>query len=70
MTFEHGPQRPSEVPLLPGLNVGRSFYDYHSYGGTPKRYRSDGPDAIAISDGPDLFNQVLMGGRRLVPASR
>ena len=60
-TFEHGPQRPSRVPVLPGLNVGRSYYDYHSYGGTPKRYRSAGPDAIAIADGPDLFNQVLMG---------
>ena len=59
--FSHGPQRPRRVPLLPGLNVGRSYYDYHSYGGSAKRYRSDGPDAIAISDGPDLFNQVLMG---------
>ena len=61
VTFEHGPQRPTRVPVLPGLNVGRSYYDCHSYGGTPKRYRSAGPDAIAISDGPDLFNQVLMG---------
>ena len=60
-TFRHGPQRPRRVPLLPGLNVGRSYYDYHSYGGTTKRYRSAGPDAIAINDGPDLFNQVLMG---------
>ena len=60
-SFGHGPQRPRRVPLLPGLNVGRSYYDYHSYRGSPKRYRSDGPDTIAISDGPDLFNQVLMG---------
>ena len=60
-TFRHGPQRPRRVPLLPGLDVGRSYYDYHSYRGTAKRYRSDGPDTIAISDGPDLFNQVLMG---------
>ena len=60
-TFEHGPQRPRRVPLLPGLDVGRSYYDYHSHLGSPKRYRSDGPDTIAISDGPDLFNQVLMG---------
>ena len=59
--FSHGPQRPRRVPLLPGLNVGRSYYDYHSYGGSAKRYRSAGPDVIAISDGPDLFNQVLMG---------
>ena len=54
-------QRPRRVPLLPGLDVGRSYYDYHSHRGSPKRYRSDGPDTIAISDGPDLFNQVLMG---------
>ena len=60
-TFRHGPQRPRRVPLLPGLDVGRSYYDYHSYGGSPKRYRSDGPDTIAITDGPELFNQVLMG---------
>ena len=60
-TFRHGPQRPRRVPLLPGLDVGRSYYDYHSYRGSPKRYRRDGPDTIAISDGPDLFNQVLMG---------
>ena len=60
-TFLHGPQRPRRVPLLPGLDVGRSYYDYHSYRGSPKRYRGDGPDTIAISDGPDLFNQVLMG---------
>ena len=61
VTFEHGPQRPRRVPLLPGLDVGRSYYDYHSHRGSPKRYRSDGPDSLAISDGPDLFNQVLMG---------
>ena len=60
-TFRHGPQRPRRVPLLPGLDVGRSYYDYHSHRGSPKRYRSDGPDTLAISDGPDLFNQVLMG---------
>ena len=60
-TFEHGPQRPRRVPLLPGLDVGRSYYDYLSHRGSPKRYRGDGPDTIAISDGPDLFNQVLMG---------
>ena len=60
-TFRHGPQRPRRVPLLPGLDVGRSYYDYHSHRGSPKRYRRDGPDTIAISDGPDLFNQVLMG---------
>ena len=59
--FRHGAQRPRDVPRLPGLNVGRSYYDHDSYGGAAKRYRSAGPDSIAISAGPDLFNQVLMG---------
>ena len=44
-TFEHGPRRPRRVPLLPGLDVGRSYYDYHSHRGSPKRYRGDGPDS-------------------------
>ena len=26
-----------------------------------RQYRSAGPDEIAITDGPDMFNQVLMG---------
>ena len=60
-TFRHGPQRPRRVPELPGLNVGRSYYDHDTYRGAAKRYRCAGPDSIAISDGPDLFNQVLMG---------
>ena len=51
-TFTHGPERPRQIPILPGLNVGRSYYDYSSYRGTPKRYRSAGPDTIAITDGP------------------
>ena len=59
--FRHGAQRPRDAPRLPGLNVGRSYYDHDSYGGAAKRYRSAGPDSIAISAGPDLFNQVLMG---------
>ena len=35
--FRHGAQRPREVPRLPGLNVGRSYYDHDSYGGAAKR---------------------------------
>lgn len=62
VTFRHSPQKPSSIPVLSGLNIGRSFYDHDR--GAPaadKRYERADDESFIIHDGPDSFNHVLMG---------
>jgi hypothetical protein len=68
VNFQHGQQKPSYIPILPALNVGRSFYglggEVYDSGDVPnigKRYERVDDESLTIYNGPDSFNQVLMG---------
>ncbi len=62
VTFKHGPQRPSSIPVLSGFNVGRSFYDYNRGArAAGKHYERADDESFIIHNGPDSFNHVLMG---------
>ena len=62
VTFSYTPQMPKQTPVLPGLNIGRSFYfldDAPPVKG--KRYEPAKGGGFAIHNGPDTYNHILMG---------
>ena len=61
--LSHGPQKPSTVPVLPGLNTGRSLFS----GGPGKPasepcYEPAEGDSFRIRNGPRKFNHNLTAG--------
>ena len=63
VTFSHGPQKPAAVPVLPGLNTGRSLFS----GGAGKPasepcYEPAEGDSFLIRNGPRKFNHHLTAG--------
>src|SRR6185503_10365223 len=57
--FEHGPQRPSSVPILPGLNVGRNPFGKlvgQPIGKAP--YDPLAGDSFRRHNGPSAYNYV------------
>ena len=61
--FEHGPQRPSSVPILPGLNVGRNPFGKlvgKPLGKAP--YEPVEGDSFHRHNGPSAYNYVLTSG--------
>jgi hypothetical protein len=62
LEFSHEPQAPSQIPLQPGLNIGRSFYSYDEDPPRPgKRYEPADDGGYTIHNGPDTYNHILMG---------
>lgn len=57
----HGPCRPDRIPLLPGLNIGRTFYEFGSDPPRAKRYEPAENGGYKIHNGPDSYNHILMG---------
>lgn len=63
ITLSHGPRRPTTIPIVPGLNAGRSLFS----GGPGKpadepRYEPVDGDCLAIHNGPRSFNHILTAG--------
>lgn len=62
VTFGFAPQAPQHTPVLPGLNIGRSFYEYDDNPpANGKRYVPAELGGFAIHNGPDAYNHILMG---------
>lgn len=63
--LSHGPQRPSKVPVLPGLSLGRSYDFFHgapSAENADRRYLPEGIDSLSITNGPGCFNYLITAG--------
>jgi hypothetical protein len=62
IVFGFTPQTPQHTPVLPGLNIGRSFYEYDDNPpASGKRYAPAEGGGFAIHNGPDTYNHTLMG---------
>lgn len=57
----HGPRRPAVIPLLPGLNIGRSFYEFGSDPPGRKQYEPAEGGGFKVHNGADSYNRILMG---------
>ena len=61
--LSYGPQRPSSVPVVEGLSLGRSYDFFH---GAPTvegtRYEPEGVDSLSIHNGPGCFNYLITAG--------
>ncbi|MBI4325212.1 MAG: hypothetical protein HY674_08100, partial [Chloroflexi bacterium] len=63
-TFAHGAQQPSQVPVLPGLNVGQQVF-YGPLVGAPapgQGYQPADGDSFAIHNGKGVHNFILTTG--------
>ena len=68
--FTHGPQRPSSIPILPGLNIGWSFFltDSGVFNGAGANntggpyYESADEDSFGIHNGPGSYHYKISVG--------
>ena len=62
VTFSYTRQMPTQTPILPGLNIGRSFYEYDDDPPPKgKRYEPAKGGGFAIHNGPDTYNHAVNG---------
>ncbi|HEV2378975.1 MAG TPA: DUF4450 domain-containing protein [Terriglobia bacterium] len=61
--FGYAPQSPTDIPILPGINIGRSFPFPDDSGpcGTGARYEPARGGGFAIINGPGTYNHILTG---------
>jgi hypothetical protein len=61
--FDDAPRRPSKIPVLPGLNIGRSFPFPDDSGPCDARecYVPAADGGFAIHNGHGTYNHILMG---------
>lgn len=61
--FKHGPQKPSVVPILDGLNLGRSFFfTYTDKQRGEEDYQPFDNDSFTLHNGPRTYNYLITSG--------
>jgi hypothetical protein len=60
--LNYGTQMPTQIPIVPSLNIGRSFFSYDDDAPPKgKRYEPAAGGGYGIHNGPDAYNYLLVG---------